>query len=193
MADRVVLHVGAPPAGTTSLPQQFWADRAALARAGVTYPGWRPDAHALACQDLTGVEFGDWPDPDVVGAWRRLLDRTRAARGTVVLSSELLGDASADVAERVLADLAPAEVHVVVTVRDPTGPSSAPPGGTGDAAARPPDVPPVLRRWAAALPADRVHVLVVPPGGAARDLLWGQFATVLGVRPEAAAPRPRRG
>ena len=209
MAERVLLHVGTPKSGTTYLQQLLWDNRDALARAGVTYPGWRPDAHFLACQDLIGIEFNDWPDPAVAGSWRRLVERTRAARGTVVLSHELFGDAPAEVAERALADLAPAEVHVVLTVRDlarqlpavwqedvknrhstsfadflaAAGPAPDVQGWAGEAFWHRQDVPAVLRRWAATLPADRVHLVVVPPRGAALDLLWQRFATVLGVRP----------
>ncbi|CAA9365714.1 MAG: hypothetical protein AVDCRST_MAG36-3062 [uncultured Nocardioidaceae bacterium] len=45
----------------------------------------------------------------------------------------------------------------------------------------------VLDRWAADLPADRVHCVVSPPSGAAPDELWRRFATALGLADEVAA------
>jgi hypothetical protein len=51
----------------------------------------------------------------------------------------------------------------------------------------------VLCRWGAGLPAGHLHVVTVPPPGAAPDLLWRRFASVLGLRPEGAdlsAARP---
>ena len=45
----------------------------------------------------------------------------------------------------------------------------------------------VLDRWGAGLAADRVHVVTVPPSGAAPDELWRRFAAVLGVPADAAA------
>ena len=211
MADRVLLHLGTPKSGTTWLQQLLWNNRSALARAGVGFPGWRPEAHFLACQDLLGVEFNDWPDPGVAGAWRRLVDQVRAVRGTAVVSHELFGDAPADVAARALADLAPAEVHLVVTARDlarqlpavwqedvknrhttsypdfldAAGPRPGAPGWSGAAFWHRQDVPAVLRRWAgSAVPPERVHVVVVPPRGASLDVLWHRFAGVLGAPAE---------
>ena len=43
-----------------------------------------------------------------------------------------------------------------------------------------------LRRWSTALPAERVHLVVCPPPGAAPDLLWHRFADACGI------PRRRR-
>lgn len=55
------------------------------------------------------------------------------------------------------------------------------------------DVAAVLRRWGAGLPADRVHVVTVPPQGADPGLLWERFAAVVGVDPAVATlPDGRR-
>lgn len=54
------------------------------------------------------------------------------------------------------------------------------------------DLPAVLRRWGAGLPADRVHLVTLPPPGTAGpDVLWERFAGVLGVDPAAATLPPR--
>lgn len=51
------------------------------------------------------------------------------------------------------------------------------------------DIPRILRVWAAAVPPERVHVVVVPGPQAPRDRLWELFTDVLGVDP-ATAPHP---
>lgn len=45
------------------------------------------------------------------------------------------------------------------------------------------DLPAVLRRWTASLPAERVHVVTLPAGGGDPATLWRRFAKVLGVDP----------
>lgn len=47
------------------------------------------------------------------------------------------------------------------------------------------DAAEVLRRWQAAAPAERTHVLTVPPRGAQRGLLWDRFCQVIGLLPQA--------
>jgi hypothetical protein len=46
------------------------------------------------------------------------------------------------------------------------------------------DVPGILEHWAAAVSADHVHLITVPPPGADRTLLWRRFADVLGLDPD---------
>jgi hypothetical protein len=53
------------------------------------------------------------------------------------------------------------------------------------------DVPRVLDSWAGVVPAERLHVVTVPPPGSPHDLLWERFASVLGIDP-AAAPEPAK-
>lgn len=48
------------------------------------------------------------------------------------------------------------------------------------------DVPAVLRRWGAGLPAGRLHVVTVPAQGGDPALLWERFAAVVGVDPAVA-------
>jgi hypothetical protein len=43
------------------------------------------------------------------------------------------------------------------------------------------DVRLVLERWGRAVPADRVHVLPLPPPGSPRELLWQRFAGLVGL------------
>jgi hypothetical protein len=46
-------------------------------------------------------------------------------------------------------------------------------------------VPTVLARWSRTLPPEHVHVVTVPPAGAAPGLLWRRFATLLEIDPDA--------
>ncbi|TFV59870.1 hypothetical protein E4P41_11155 [Geodermatophilus sp. DF01-2] len=117
-SQRVVLHVGTPKSGTTYLQDLMWASRPALAQAGVSYPGDHPGAHFHAALDAKRESFHGWVDPDVPGAWSRLVTAARDHEGTTVISHELFGDLTADQAAAALADLDFAEVHVVVTARD---------------------------------------------------------------------------
>jgi hypothetical protein len=51
------------------------------------------------------------------------------------------------------------------------------------------DIPRMVRVWSSVLPADRVHVLVVPGPSAPRDRLWELFTGILGADP-ALTPAP---
>ena len=46
------------------------------------------------------------------------------------------------------------------------------------------DVADVLRRWGAALPVHRLHVVTVPRPDAPRDLLWRRFTSLVGIDPD---------
>lgn len=47
------------------------------------------------------------------------------------------------------------------------------------------DAADILRRWGAALPVDRLHVVTVPRPDAPRDLLWRRFTSLVGIDPDA--------
>ena len=211
MPRRVFLHVGAPKSGTTYLQSRLHANRHALRRHGVLYPtGWlgEPRLHYWAALDVTGARHG--VDPRRLhGAWDRLVRHVRRARGDVVVSHELLARAEPEQAARVLADLAAtgAEVHVVLTVRDPARGLASGWQETLKFGARTTlrayldraragrstflrsmDPTHVLTVWAEGLPASRVHVVTAPPAGGPRDALWFRFLDAIEVDP-AWAPR----
>ena len=208
---QVYLHVGASKTGTTYLQELLWQGRDRLRSDGTLYPGLSPDAHFRAAADLCEANFQEHLDPLVAGAWPRLVNQARTWGGPVVLSHELLSMADSHAVWRALHDLSFAEVHVVCTVRDLARqiPASwqedvknrqvlsfaefiaqlqaVPQPGVHYLAElfwRLQDTPEVLRRWTeAGVPANRVHVVTVPPRGARRELLWQRFATVIGVDP----------
>ncbi len=211
MADVVYLHVGAPKTGTTYLQDRLSVNRTRLARHGVHYPVGQQEDMFGAALDLIERPWGGLLD-EVRGEWAALARRVRRTRGTVVISHEILAAASRSQIERAMADLAPAEVHVVLTARDVARQVPAEWQEhvkhrrrvsyarfvrrlrTSDA--RKGDkwfwevqsLPEVLGRWSAGLAPERVHLVTVPQPGAAPDELWLRFCRVLGIDP-AWAPR----
>src|SRR5262245_54714543 len=115
---RVFLHVGVPKSGTTFLQAILWHNREAAAGQGVLYPGYVLVAHYHAALDLQPERYADWLQPQMTGAWGRLVDQVRSWPGTSIVASELLSSAGPEQVERAMADLAFAETHVVCTVRD---------------------------------------------------------------------------
>ena len=132
------------------------------------------------------------------GSWDRLRAEIDAWPGTALISHEFLAAASAEQAARMVADLAPAEVHLVVTGREPLGLFTASwqesvknrdtrplaeyslveaPDSGGIWNWRTLDIGRVLQRWSPAVPAERVHVLPLPPPTAPRHEIWDRFAT----------------
>jgi hypothetical protein len=203
---RVFLHVGAPKTGTTFLQHVLWANRSALARQGALYWGDVPGAHFYAAQDLRGRYFRGHRHPRVSGAWDRLAKAAREWSGpTVLISHEILATCDPDEASRAVESLRPHEVHVVYSARDLARQIPAmwqesvkngrvvpyqrylqtlqadDPQLVGRIFWRTQDALDVLGRWGTAVPADRVHVLTVPPRGAEGDLLWQRFCGLTGL------------
>jgi hypothetical protein len=205
MARRAFLHVGTAKSGTTYLQDLWWRHRDALRERGLLLPGAGRRDHFAAAAVVKGmtavVETLSAKERD---AWRRILDEAREWPGDVVVSNEHFSDSPADAAAAALAELASVadEVHVVVTARDlgrvlPSAwqqrvkmgarqpyrrfLATVRRGEEGQKFWRYQDVPAILSLWSAGIPADRVHLVVVPPAGAARDALWLRTASVLGV------------
>lgn len=226
-----VLHAGAMKTGTTYLQGKCYANREALAAAGVDLPGTRWRAQVNAVQDLLGMAQHD---PIMMrriqGAWSRYLDQAQTPDPISLLSMEFLSFADRKTAARAVTEIEGAtkrEAHLVLTVRDAAAvvpalwQTSVTSGGTetwpeflrsteqaferGGRAGlfRKPteaaqrfrealDIPRMLDSWAAALPAERVHVVVVPGPGADRGQLWRLFCEVLGIDPTIAPEEPTR-
>jgi hypothetical protein len=208
---RVFLHVGEPKTGTTFLQQVMWRNRAELAAAGVVLPGHHPQDHYRASQDLRGIaKLASDPAGSWTGEWDILAQQARQAPGTAVISHELFAAADAEQAARAVASLAPAQVHVVLTVRDMGTLLPAEwqetvkhrnarqwPDWLSDVidteAADPDrrqwwfwrvhDTMAILDLWARHVPRERVHVIMTPPREASSGLLWQRFAGLLGVDP----------
>jgi hypothetical protein len=208
---KVFLHIGEPKTGTTFLQQVMWGNRAALAAQGVALPGHHPQDHYRASQDLRGLETlpsdpaGAW-----AGEWEILAGQAKRAPAAAVISHELFSAADAGQAERALRSLQPAEVHVILTVRDMATLLPAEwqesvkhrsirgwedwLGDVIDRESRDPgrrrwwfwcvhDTLAILDTWSRRVPPERVHVIITPPRGSASGLLWERFASVLGIDP----------
>lgn len=198
MAERVIVHVGLPKAGTTFVQTIMWHNRDRLrAEQGFLYPGADRMDHFEASQDLRH-------DQSVfAGAWERMVGWAQEWPGTVLISHEFFSMATHEQASRAVADLAPAEVSVVVTARDYVRQFPAVwqeylkietdegldaymekalahevPGAWSW---RSQDLPAVLDRWGSAVGDDRVHLITLPPAGAPRNLLWDRWVQVVGV------------
>lgn len=214
------LHVGEPKTGTTFLQQVMWSNRAVLARQGVLLPGLSLQDHYRANQDLREVpQANDDPSGSWSGEWDVLAGQVRKVKATTVISHELLAGASAEQARRAVESLQPAQVHIVLTVRDfgtllPAEwqetvkhrnrrtwegwladiidkPRGAP-GRRRRWFWRAHDTLDVLGRWSGQVPADHVHVVTVPRPGAPPGLLWERFASVIGVDPNSVDPTAAR-
>ncbi|GAB2469446.1 hypothetical protein [Jatrophihabitans fulvus] len=213
-AHRVVLHVGEPKTGTTFLQQVMWANRSALAAAGVMLPGARSSHHWRATQDLRDVEQvpGDPIGPHA-GSWDRLVRQALRAPRTAVISHELLAAVNEQQAERAVRSFEGTDLHVVLSVRDVASLLPAEWQETikhrnarewqhwlSDVIDRESvsddrrqwwfwrvhDTREILRIWGRLLPPGNVHVLTMPPRSLGDNVLWDRFAGILGIDPSVA-------
>lgn len=193
MARRVFLHIGLPKTGTTFLQTTMWANRPLLAAQGLLYPGQQRLDHYVALRDVRRNRTG--------GAWDSMRAELAAWPGTGLVSHEFFSQLRPFNIARVVAELAPAEVHVVVTARtyvrqfpavwqealkmhvdsgfDEFMRDALDGSLTGAWGWETQDLPAVLQRWATVVPVERIHVVTVPPSGAAPDLLWRRWCEVL--------------
>lgn len=205
MSRRVFVHIGLPKTGTSYLQAIAWPGRAQLRDAGVLLPGARKSDHLFASMIVRD-------DPGVARrgagaseAWDRVLADVAAFDGDALISHEFFCAASAEQAERMVAQLAPAEVHLIITTRDPLGlltsswqeslknKATAPLADYGRTESDDPrdvwdwrslDLGLVLDRWAPSVPAERLHLIAPSPAGSAREELWERFCSVLGIAPD---------
>src|SRR3984957_20359257 len=208
---RVLVHIGEPKTGTTFLQQVMWSNRAELAAQGVVLPGHHPQDHFRASQDLRGIEKRpDDPAGAWTGEWGIRARQARQAPRAAVISHELFSAVDEEQAQRAVRSLQPAEVHVVLTVRDM---ASLLPAEWQEAGKhrndrgwedwlsdvidresvdpdrrqwwfwRVHDTLAILRLWAGQVPPERIHVIMTPPPGSGNSVLWERFAALLGVDP----------
>lgn len=200
------LHVGGHKTGTTFLQNVLWRNRNELRSDGFLYPGAQRAAHVWACHDLRGAAFKGHRAPQVAGAWSRLIDEIREWDGPAIVDQEIFSMARPGHIARAMTDLSFAEVHIVFTARDL---ARQLPAAWQEwiknrdtlsfaeflAAVREDspeakrlrslhDVPAILAKWSAGLPSSRVHLITVPPPGAAPGVLWQRFAHVLRLDPD---------
>ena len=205
MSKKVLLHVGCPKTGTSYLQDVLFRNQEVLREHDILYAADRFDAHFLAALDLMTLPWGGL-ETEAVGAWDRLAAQVRDWPGTAIISHEVFARATPTQVERALASLGDAEVHLVLsvrdlvrqvpaewqenvkhrshityatflrTIRDPARESKI---GSWFWAVQ--EIPDILQRWGASLPADRVHLVTVPPTGSDRGELWRRFSRTFGL------------
>ena len=203
---RVFIHVGSPKTGTTFLQNVLWSQRELAAEQGLLLPLDRFGDHYLASLDVRGLSGRPEHPARARGIWQRVVRESLAHDGNVLISHELFAAATAAQARTAVEAFGDdAEVHVVLTVRDLVRQLTAEwqehvkhrsTSTFGDFVRsvredadrrswfwRVQDFPAIAQRWARAVPAERVHVVVVPPAGSPGDVLWGRFAGLLGLDP----------
>jgi hypothetical protein len=113
--DAVLVHVGPYKTGTTAIQSSLHTHRPVLAEHGVTYPGTyhRQMRPSWALLGRSRVGEADVP----AGEWDAMVDEVRAAPGRVVISSEDFSSARPRHAARLVADLGPDRVHVLIVAR----------------------------------------------------------------------------
>lgn len=208
MSRRVFLHVGTPKSGTSYLQDKLTANADGLSHQGIGYARTRDGDHFEAALDLIEKPWAGQLEL-ARGQWDALAARTVATDDDGVISHEILAAAKPAQVARAVASFPDREVHVIVTARDlarqipaewqekikhrgwvsfadfsrrVTSSRRTPPSTWFW---RVQDLRGVLQRWSTAVPAERLHLVTLPPRGAPADTLWNRFGSVLGVDPGA--------
>ena len=201
MVDPVFVHLGLPKTATSYLQTIIWSNRELLRERGVVVPGAERRDHLWSSRTVREQASHERAPEHQRQAWARVRSELAAAEGTGLISHEFFAAASAAQARTMVEALAPAEVHLVVTAREPLGlftaswQESLKNGATtpmpeyGRTVSDKPtdiwnwrtlDLRLVLERWTEAVPPERVHVVVLDPG-APREDVWERFAGVVGI------------
>ena len=197
MARRVFFHIGIPKSGTTYLQRVLWDHRDRLADEGVQLPGTGYVDHRWGSLVVREDDRLRFRRESARGSWDRIVADVAAWGETSVISHEFYGGASQAQARRALEQLAPAEVHLVVTARNPlhvlcsawqemvkygntTSLEEFSPTASEDPAEvwnwRSLDVREVLDRWGPLVAPERVHVIPVGAEALRPEELWWRFA-----------------
>jgi len=201
----VYLHIGTMKTGTSFLQHVLLRNAELLEADGVRYP---LDGRGWALQVRAARDVLDIKGMPTQGGWDAMVDQIHAWPGHSVVSMEFYSLASPVRAKKVAAGLAPSRVEVIITARDlvrviPSAWQSMIKQGhpwafpdfvdsiTGESHSaandahrrfwRHHDLVGITRRWAAAVGAENVHIVTVPPSGAPPSTLWERFCSVIGL------------
>jgi hypothetical protein len=202
MASRVFFHIGLPKTGTSFLQSILWANREKLRQSGLLLPGVERRDHLWASCVVRNDPDIELRPPLARSSWDRLVTEVLDWPGDAVISHEFFCSASTSQASAAIEDLAPGQVHVVITARDTLdlfvsswqeaiknkdtvslddycNTTSEDPVVVWNWRAL--DLAQVLERWSATVPAERVHVIPLAGGSADPAELWHRFARLLGL------------
>jgi len=203
-----VLHIGTMKSGTSYLQDVLALNRDALKADGIHYLG----RGTRAVWDVLGLG-PDTPQAadKTVGKWEQLVSSARQSREPVrLLSMELLSLASEDGARTVVDSFDSDRIEIVITARDmsrviPSAWQNAVKHGrkmsfpafaesvsgiNKDRSTRANfwkqhDLVEIVKRWAAVVGEENIHLVTVPPPAAPPELLWSRFCEVLHIDPAA--------
>ncbi|CUR60947.1 conserved hypothetical protein [metagenome] len=207
MAQRLALHIGLMKSGTTFLQGRLDTNRDRLAEQGVLFPGPSWGRQVRAVSDLIESAYRK------PGAWASLRDEINAHPGTAVVSMEYLAPIGAPRIATLRDAFPGTELDVVISVRDlgrsvpamwqeaiknrqtwpwPEYVESIRTGGkAGKRFWRQQHSSRIAARWASKVGAEHVHVLTIPPPGAAPEVLWDRFCQITGIGPDTWQEAPR--
>jgi hypothetical protein len=220
VARTVYLHIGLHKTGTTYLQSLFSSNREALRKQGVEYPGGEGQpSQVLAAYDLRGRRPHGHAKAQISGMWKALADHVCASSAPVALvSQESLALAGPREARRAVTSFPETDVHVIVTARDLgralvsmwqediksdatwTWREYVEAVQDPEQAARQPafgfwrrqHLVRVCDTWASAVGRQRLHIVTVPPAGAAPGELVRRMASVVGFDPDLLTEPPKR-
>lgn len=200
MARRVFLHIGTMKSATTYLQDLCQLNKSQLGAAGIWWPGKARNFIATE-----GVLAGSGSERGQIGAWRKLAAEARAFDGDVLISNELICGRPRRRLRRLVNELGPADVQVIVTARDlgrvipsqwqtmsrnrstvawteyveaaTAGPNAA--GEVGQRFWRRHDLPEIVTTWSGLVPPGHITVVTVPPVGSDPALIGERFTGVV--------------
>lgn len=117
-AEAVLLHVGAPKTGTSSLQAAFFDAREPLRHLGVLYPG-QDVSHNRHVWTRAGYQDNPLMQPAGDETWEQLVSQTESWQGRVVISAEVLTACAQADAAAIVRALGGRRVWVLVTARAP--------------------------------------------------------------------------
>ncbi|WP_243057999.1 hypothetical protein [Nocardioides sp. SR21] len=200
MVERTFVHIGLPKTATSYLQTIIWSNREQLRERGIVVPGAERRDHLWASRTVREQRSHQRAPEHQQTAWSRICAELAGASGTGLISHEFFAAASAEQAVAAVDALGSTEVHLVVTAREPlglftaswqeslkNGSTTAMPDYAREVSEKPTDIwnwrtldlRLVLERWTAAVPPERVHVLVLDPD-APREDVWHRFAGIVG-------------
>lgn len=215
VSDRIFLHIGVPKSGTSYVQRRLLANKEQLAQeAALLFPGSAWADQVLAVRDLRRIRGAR----DRRGAWNRLVREMAAWPGASVISMEWLCAADEATIARIVADVAPAQVEVVITARDlgrtvaaawqeyiqnrrewswedfltQLGAADSRETEAGSHFWAQQDLADLVARWSGAVGPEHTHVVTLPHPGADPDVLWQRMAQVLGFDAERFAAQGAR-